>query len=499
MTRKNRDFSFPTIPIIVGVVLGIFVGHYHPLFAVKFKFFGDIFLNILFSLVIPLIVSSMISAISSLGDIRHLGSLGFKTVLYYLSTTFMAALTGIILVNIITPGKQVTTVQNEFPGAAYTIIQNPVSGGSTFRILSDTSSLPEVVHPDRHRVELLDQHIVGIIDPDGVIGIDRVRILTWLDDAGKKTEPRLSGTGWKLAARTIRMGIDEYVANFVPRNVFRLMAEENIFPLILFCLFFGAILTTVGEAGKPLIQLINAINVTILKCVTILMYIAPLGIFGLIAARIGEAELSTVGGFVEELMYISRYFFTVLLGIALHGCITLVLILKFIGKRRTLPFIKNLIPMMLTAFSTDSSVATLPVSLKLTIERNKVSKRIANFVLPLGATLNMDGTALYEGVAAIFIAQLYNIQLGFGDQVIVLFTATIAAIGAAGIPQAGLITMVIVLKSVGLPLEGIGIIIAIDWLLDRFRTTCNCWGDIVGAAVIDRFEENTLTGSPEKR
>ncbi len=499
MTRKKRDFSFPTIPIIVSVVLGIFVGHYHPLFAVKFKFFGDIFLNILFSLVVPLIISSMISAISSLGDIRHLGSLGFKTVLYYLSTTFMAALTGIILVNLITPGKQITAVQNEFPNADYTIIQNPVSGGSTFRILSDTGSLPENVHPDRHQVELLDQHIVGFIDPDGVIGSDRVRILTWLDDAGKKTEPRLSGTGWKLAAKTTRMGIDEYVTNFVPRNIFRLMVEENIFPLILFCLFFGAVLTTVGEAGKPLIQLINAVNVTILKCVTLLMYIAPLGIFGLIAARIGEAELSTVGGFIEELMHISRYFFTALLGIAIHGCITLVLILKFIGKRRTLPFIKNLIPMILTAFSTDSSVATLPVSLKLTIERNKVSERIANFVLPLGATLNMDGTALYEGVAAIFIAQLYNIQLGFGEQVIVLFTATIAAIGAAGIPQAGLITMVLVLKSVGLPLEGIGIIISIDWLLDRFRTICNCWGDIVGAAVIDRFEKNTLAGSPGER
>lgn len=130
--------------------------------------------------------------------------------------------------------------------------------------------------------------------------------------------------------------------------------------------------------------------------------------------------------------------------------------------------------------------------MSLVTEKNKVSEKIAGFVLPLGATVNMDGTALYEGVAAIFIAQLYNIQLSPVEQIIVLLTATVAAIGAAAIPQAGLVTMVLVLRSVGLPLEGIGVILTIDWFLDRLRTTVNSWGDVVGAAVIDRLEGNTV-------
>jgi Na+/H+-dicarboxylate symporter len=163
-----------------------------------------------------------------------------------------------------------------------------------------------------------------------------------------------------------------------------------------------------------------------------------------------------------------------------------------IGKRHPFKFFKNLIPQLLTAFSTASSMATLPVAMSLVTEKNKVSKKIAGFVLPLGATVNMDGTALYEGVAAIFIAQLYNIQLSPGEQLIVLLTATVAAIGAAAIPQAGLVTMVLVLRSVGLPLEGIGVLLTIDWFLDRLRTTVNSWGDVVGAAVIDRLEGNKV-------
>ena len=151
-------------------------------------------------------------------------------------------------------------------------------------------------------------------------------------------------------------------------------------------------------------------------------------------------------------------------------------------------YLKNLLPALLTAFSTASSSATLPVTIESVRERNKISGKVAGFVLPLGATINMDGTALYEAVAAIFIAQVYGVELSFAEQLIVVITATLAAIGAAGIPEAGLITMLIVLKAVHLPSEGIAIILAIDWFLDRCRTTVNVWGDAVGCAVVERWE-----------
>jgi len=492
MTYNNSGLSKLTYSIIIAVILGGFLGHFAPEIAVKLKIAGDIFLNILFVLVIPLVISSMISGISGLGDIRHLGSLGLKTVFFYLSTTFLAVLTGIILVNIISPGRNVTVIRSEFPMTGYSIIQMPVSGGSILSLHFDTEHLLSNIEPQRHSVELTDQKLTGIIDSDGMMNDSQISIDKWVDTSGKKTEPLLSGTGVRIKTSDRRLGADEILKKFVPRNIFRSMVEENIFPLILFCLFFGAVLTTVGEAGQPLLQIIHAINITIIKCVVLIMYIAPIGIFALIAGRIGEAELTMEGGFIAELIRLAKYSFTVILGLLIHGGITLVLILMIFGKRNPLKFFKNLIPQLLTAFSTASSMATLPVAMSLVTEKNKVSEKIAGFVLPLGATINMDGTALYEGVAAIFIAQLYNIQLGLGEQIIVLLTATVAAIGAAAIPQAGLVTMVLVLRSVGLPLEGIGVVLTIDWFLDRLRTTVNSWGDVVGAAVIDRLEGNTV-------
>ncbi|MFC1539492.1 dicarboxylate/amino acid:cation symporter [Candidatus Latescibacterota bacterium] len=495
MTFNNNRLSVSTYSIIIGVILGGLVGYIVPEFSVKLKIAGDIFLNILFVLVIPLIISSMISGISGLGDVRHLGSLGLKTILFYLSTTFLAVLTGIILVNIISPGKNINVIQNEFPETEYNITEMPLSGGSVIHFQTSDGNISKNIQPEKHAVELIDQNIRGIIDPEGEITTSKISIERWIDNSGKKIEPKRSGIGIYLRTIERKLGADEILNDYVPRNIFRSMVDENIFPLILFCLFFGAVLTTVGDAGKPLLEIINAINIIIIKCVVLVMYIAPAGIFCLIAARIGEAELTMEGGFVTELSRLAKYSFTVIMGLIIHGGITLVLILTFIGKRKPFAFFKNLIPQLLTAFSTASSMATLPVAMSLAVEKNKISKKIAGFVLPIGATVNMDGTALYEGVAAIFIAQLYNIQLGLFEQLIILITATVAAIGAAAIPQAGLVTMVIVLRSVGLPLEGIGVILTIDWFLDRLRTTVNSWGDVVGAAVIEHLEGSGIEGS----
>jgi len=186
---------------------------------------------------------------------------------------------------------------------------------------------------------------------------------------------------------------------------------------------------------------------------------------------------------------------TVLLALSLHAAVVLPAILWFVGRRNPYRYMFNMGTALLTAFSTASSSATLPLTMEGVEKHNGVSEKVAGFVVPLGATINMNGTALYEAVAALFIAQAIGLDLTLGQQVMVLLTATLAAIGAAGIPEAGLVTMVIVLKAVGLPLEGIGLILAVDWLLDRFRTSVNVWGDAVGAAVV---EQRVLDGSRDE-
>ncbi|MFQ6098695.1 MAG: dicarboxylate/amino acid:cation symporter, partial [Armatimonadota bacterium] len=183
-----------------------------------------------------------------------------------------------------------------------------------------------------------------------------------------------------------------------------------------------------------------------------------------------------------------KYAATVVGGLVFHGLVTLPLLLRLLGRRPPGRYARNVAPALLNAFATASSSATLPLTMQCVEQRNRISNRTASFVLPLGATINMDGTALYEAVAAIFIAQAFQVDLGPAHMVIVFLTATLASIGAAGIPEAGLVTMLIVLNAVGLPAEGIALILVIDWLLDRCRTTVNVWGDAVGAGVIETLQ-----------
>jgi Na+/H+-dicarboxylate symporter len=220
-----------------------------------------------------------------------------------------------------------------------------------------------------------------------------------------------------------------------------------------------------------------------MKMVRLVMWFAPVGIFGLVAYNIANKG----GGqaFGSELAKLSKYVGTVSVGLLVHA-IVLCMILWLLGRRNPFRYFLGVLRALLTALTTSSSSATLPITIEC-VEEQGVSQKAAGFVLPLGATVNMDGTALYEAVAAIFIAQSVGVPLDLGAMVVIFLTATLAAIGAAGIPQAGLVTMVIVLRAVGLPLEGIGLILAVDWLLDRFRTTVNVWGDSVGAGVIDRL------------
>ena len=394
--------------MLIGISMGGLCGWVFGKEMLIVDWIGEMFLDTLKMLVIPLIVSSMIVGITGLGDIRKVGKAGTITLVYFLSTSGIAVLAGIIVVNIMQPGLGVEL----------------------------TTDIPEKV-------------------------------------AGKES-----------------IGITDILESFVTPNLFESMAKMEILPIIMFSLVFGGVLTTLGEKGKLVISVFDGINIAIMKIVHLVMYFAPLGVFALVSSKLGAAG----GGdlFLAELLKIGKFAVTVILGLMIHALITLPAILYFVAKQNPLTYFKNMSAALTTALSTASSAATLPVTIECVEEENKISRRTTLFVIPLGATVNMNGTALYESIAAIFIAQMVGIHLGLGDQVLIFLTATLAAIGAAGIPEAGLVTMVIVLQAVGLPLEGIGMLLSIDWFLDRLRTSVNVWGDSIGAAVVDRLEDKFI-------
>lgn len=280
--------------------------------------------------------------------------------------------------------------------------------------------------------------------------------------------------------------VEEMILSFIPENIFASAANMDILPLIFFALFLGLVITTMGEKGKLLSDFFDALNEAIMKMVHVIILASPVGIGCLIAGKL--AEVNGFGPFFEELVKIAWYAATVILGLLTHAIVVLAGLLVVLARRNPWQYFKGAAKALATAFGTASSSATLPLTVSCAEEQNQVSPRAAGFVLPLGATVNMDGTALYEAVAALFVAQAYGIELSFAQQVIVAITATLAGIGAAGVPEAGLVMMVLVFQSVGLPLEGISLLLIIDWFLDRCRTTVNVWGDSVGAAVVDALD-----------
>jgi len=277
-------------------------------------------------------------------------------------------------------------------------------------------------------------------------------------------------------------GWKDFIDTVLPANVISALAENKILPLIWLSLLLGVFLVRSGKRGAGAIDFISLLNEGILKLVRVIVSMAPLGVMGLVIAQVikhgGGAEIW------ESLIGVGRYSATVLCALGFHALIFLPLVFRIVTRRSVWRYGANMGEALMTAFSTASSAATLPLTIRCVEEKNRVKNEVAGFVLPLGATVNMDGTAMYEAVAAIFIAQVYGIELALWQQAVVFLTANLAAVGAAAIPEAGLVTMVMVLHSVGLPVEGIGLILIVDWLLDRFRTAVNVWGDSVGAAVV---------------
>ena len=512
--------------IVIAILVGIIVGGWLPSIGEKTAILGEIFLYSLKMIVVPLVMLSMIVGITGLGDIRNLGPIGGRTVLYYMATTGISVMIGIILVSIIQPGKGIS------PGEQHENSGYTLSGEGNRTVTLADGSWERTRYDEKYRLALTDQEVEGTIES---FTENSATVTEWentaadvfhiVNDKGERLpfrrvngqvvpafpNLRASGSGVEIklpVAKEVRGKEERDIGNtltevllgdestgkegMIPRNVFNAMVRTDILPLIFFAILIGAALSVLSERGRVAIEMLTGLNDAVMRIVHWIMVVAPIGIFGLIAGRIGDAGGFTA--FLPELMAIGKYSFTVVLGLALHGFVVLPLILMFLGRRNPRRYAGGMSAALMNAFSTASSSATLPLTMDGVENNNGISNRTSSFVLPLGATINMDGTALYEAVAAIFIAQVHGISLGPVEQGIIFLTATLAAIGAAGIPEAGLITMVIVLRAVGLPIEGIGLILTVDWLLDRFRTAVNVWGDSVGAGVIETLES---TGTSE--
>ena len=390
--------------ILIALALAVLFGYFVPQWVKYVAWMGEIFLTSLKMIIVPLILSSIISGVTSMGGGNSLGRMGAKTMLYYLSTSTLAILTGLVMVNIIKPGVGVEM-------------------GFT-------------------------ENVDGLTESVG--------------------------------------SVSDILMRIVPENIFSAMVNGEILPIIFFAIIFGVFITKVkGKYKDTLTTFFESVFEVMMKMTMFIIKFTPLGIFGIVSHEVSKNsdQLANLAGSM------AIYMLTVFLALGIHAFVTLPLILRFVAKVNPFKHMKNMVTPLLTAFSTASSSATLPLTMEAVEHKSGVSNPVTSFTLPLGATVNMDGTALYECVAAIFIAQVYGVEFTFMQQILVVVTALLASIGAAGIPMAGLVMLTIILTAAGLPLEGIGLILAVDLLLDMTRTTVNVWSDSCGAVTIARSEK----------
>jgi proton glutamate symport protein len=275
------------------------------------------------------------------------------------------------------------------------------------------------------------------------------------------------------------------LVKIVPKNIFQSLTNGEMLSIILFSLLIGAALTTLGTKGKNLYSIFETINDVMMKITDWVMAFAPYGVFALIASTVAQTGLAAFRP-------LTVYLITILIGLAIQAIIVLPLILRVLGKYSPLKLFKEVVPALATVFSTASSAAAMPLTIDCLLKKTGVSKRVVGFMIPLGTTMNMNGTALFQGVAVIFFAQIYGIEITLIQQAIIIFTATLAAVAAAGIPSAGFITMVIIMNAVGVPIEGIGFILGVDRFLDMFRSSVNVWSNATGAVVVSKLEGEAL-------
>jgi Na+/H+-dicarboxylate symporter len=424
--------------IIIGLVLGLLYGllaansGWQEFTADWIAPWGTIFINMLKMIAVPLVLISLVNGISGLKDIAQLSSMGGKTIGFYLITTVIAVTIGLLVVNVIKPGKSFSEeVRNEM------VVQNEAKVKST------------------------EQQA----------------------NAQKESGPL------------------QFLVDMVPANIFYASGNNrNMLQVIFFALLFGIALIIAPDASKTqaVKDFFDGANEVILKMVDIIMYFAPIGVFALLGNIMVELAGEDPAAALEILKGLAIYSLSVLIGLALMVFLIYPLILKFLAGFSYREFFKGIAPAQLLAFSTSSSAATLPLTMERCEEKLGVSNKVASFVLPLGATINMDGTSCYQAVAAVFIAQVYGMDLDLSAQLTIVLTATLASIGSAAVPGAGIIMLAIVLGSVGVPLEGISLIFAVDRPLDMCRTVVNVTGDATVATAV-AYTENELIPYPVEK
>lgn len=382
---------------------------------------GELFMRLLKMVIAPLVFSSLLVGVASLGDVRRLGRLGSRTLALYLATTAIAVIIGLICAHTLSPG--------------------------------------------------------AFVDPEA-----RARLLSEYQGAASS----------KAASATSAPSMIDNLLQIIPTNPFEALASGNMLQVIFFAIFLGIALTLTpkGEDGKPkgatLLRALDELQEAMIVMIHIIMRLAPLGVAALVASVLGQSGLSVLKALLV-------YALTVLIGLALHTLLVYGGITRGVARLPIKGFFKTIRPVQLLAFSTSSSSATLPLTMECAEEELKVSREVASFVLPLGSTVNMDGTALYQGVAAVFIAQVFGLELTLGDQLGVVLTATMASVGAAGVPGAGIVTLALVLSAAGIPQVGLALILGVDRLLDMFRTAVNVTGDLAVCVAMQRLEGDTDT------
>nr|CDS18839.1 excitatory amino acid transporter 2 [Echinococcus granulosus] len=444
--------------VALGLVIGIVIKFAHPNVSRRtvdlVAFPGTLLMNMLKMLIIPLITSSLISGLANL-DTRSCGKIGTYALIYYFTTTLMAVILGIVLVVAIHPG-------------------NPAIKESHVASTTSSKTSPHTLDAflDLFR-NMFPENIIQACTKQISSQMKNVTIQAKIQEASGNTT-------------VIKEFVEEIAtATFIDNT--------NVLGLVTFSVAFGLGIASMGKQGRLMLDFFIIMNEIVMRLVRIIMWYAPIGIIFLIIGQIIAIDdlMSTVTG-------LGLYMLTVITGLAVHLFLTLMLMYFIICHKNPLLYMQGLFQAFFMALGTGSSSATLPVTFKCLEGNLGIDARVTRFVLPIGATVNMDGTALYEAVACIFIAQINEYALSVGQLVTISITATLAAIGAAAVPSAGLVTMVMVLTSVGLPINDIALIFAVDWMLDRIRTSINVMGDAFGAGIVAHLCREQLRVPPKR-
>lgn len=452
------------------VIIGLISGAIFAWLSVKYgwndftlnyvKPFGDIFINLLKLIAVPLVLFSIISGVSSLGDIKKLGRLGLKTLGTYVLTTLFAVVLGIALVNLLKPGEAVPDSLREANRVRYEIWRND------------------------NNIEALDD-LNMLNDPTKATIIMQVRKDLQAEEVDAVVEDKLS-----KAAKTRKDGPLQPLVDVIPDNIFQALSAQSMLQIIFFAIFFGIVLITLpSDKGAPVVQLIEGLNEVFVRMVLVVMQAMPFFVFALMAGQIVISAGQDTEKFFQLLEFLLRYSLVVVLGLAIMVFgVYPVLVAFFVKHIGYLKFLRAMRDAQITAFSTSSSVATLPVTMDCVHRNIGVSERTTSFVLPIGATVNMDGTSLYQAVAVVALAQFHMVDLTLAQQGVIVLTATLASVGAAAVPSAGLVLMIIVLESVGLNPAWIALIFPVDRILDMCRTVVNVTGDGAVSTIIAASE-----------